>query len=327
MSSLSFLIPLPVMFFALGLGAGLARSDLAVPESVAKGLSLYLMLAIGLKGGMALAAPGASDGLVATLLLGVALSFLLPLPAFGLLRGVAKLDRVTAAAVAGHYGSVSVVTYAAAAGVLSAAGIPAEGFMPAVLAAMETPAILTALLLARGGAKAAQRPGAAPARGKRHLAREVFLNGSVVLLLGSFLIGWIGGEAQRAPLAPFVDGLFQGALCLFLLEMGLLASRQLRAAPGRLNAPLVAFGLIMPLIGAAAGLGAGLLAGLSPGGVALMMTLAASASYIAVPAAMRLALPEADAGVYVTLSVAITFPFNIVIGIPLYLWVAGLFAG
>ena len=199
--------------------------------------------------------------------------------------------------------------------------------MPAVLAAMETPAILTALLLARGGAKAAQRPGAAPARGKRHLAREVFLNGSVVLLLGSFLIGWIGGEAQRAPLAPFVDGLFQGALCLFLLEMGLLASRQLRAAPGRLNAPLVAFGLVMPLIGAVAGLGAGLLAGLSPGGVALMMTLAASASYIAVPAAMRLALPEADAGVYVTLSVAITFPFNIVIGIPLYLWVAGLAAG
>ena len=327
MSSLSFLIPLPVMFFGLGLAAGLARSDLAVPESVAKGLSLYLMLAIGLKGGMALAAPGASEGLVATLLLGVALSFLLPVPAFGLLRGVAKLDRVTAAAVAGHYGSVSVVTYAAAAGVLSAAGIPAEGFMPAVLAAMETPAILTALLLARGGVKAAQRPGAAPARGKRHLAREVFLNGSVVLLLGSFLIGWIGGEAQRAPLAPFVDGLFQGALCLFLLEMGLLASRQLRAAPGRLNAPLVAFGLVMPLIGAVAGLGAGLLAGLSPGGVALMMTLAASASYIAVPAAMRLALPEADAGVYVTLSVAITFPFNIVIGIPLYLWVAGLAAG
>jgi hypothetical protein len=324
MSSLSFLIPLPVMFFGLGLAAGLARSDLAVPEAVAKGLSLYLMLAIGLKGGMALAAPGASEGLVATLALGVALSFLLPLPAYALLRGGAGLDRVTAAAVAGHYGSVSVVTYAAAAGVLSAAGIPAEGFMPAVLAAMETPAILTALLLARRGGP--NRP-AGPARGKRHLAREVFLNGSVVLLLGSFLIGWIGGEAQRAPLAPFVDGLFQGALCLFLLEMGLLAARQLRAAPGRLNARLVAFGLVMPLIGAAAGLGAGLLAGLSPGGVALMMTLAASASYIAVPAAMRLALPEADAGVYVTLSVAITFPFNIVIGIPLYLWVAGMAAG
>lgn len=320
MSSFAFMIPLPVMFFGLGLAAGLARSDLAVPESVAKGLSLYLMLAIGLKGGMALAAPGASDGLLAALALGIALSFLMPLPAFALLRGMTRLDKVTAAAVAGHYGSVSVVTYAAAAGMLVAAGIASEPFMPAVLAAMETPAILTALLLARSG-----RSG--PVRGKRHLAREVLLNGSVVLLLGSFLIGWIGGEAQRASLAPFVEGLFQGALCLFLLEMGLLAARQLRAAPGRLDARLVGFGLLMPLIGAAAGLGAGLLAGLSPGGVALMMTLAASASYIAVPAAMRLALPDADAGIYVTLSVAITFPFNIVVGIPLYLWVAGMTAG
>jgi hypothetical protein len=320
MSSFSFLIPLPVMFFGLGMAAGLARSDLAVPDAVAKGLSLYLMLAIGLKGGMALAAPGASEGLFAALALGIALSFLLPLPAYALLRGPVRLDQVTAAAVAGHYGSVSVVTYAAAAGVLSAAGIAAEGFMPAVLAAMETPAILTALLLARRG-----RQGAV--RGKQHLAREVLLNGSVVLLLGSFLIGWLGGEGQRAQLAPFVEGLFQGALCLFLLEMGLLAARQLRAAPGRLNARLVAFGIVMPLIGAVAGLGAGLLAGLSPGGLALMMTLAASASYIAVPAAMRLALPEADAGVYVTLSVAITFPFNIVLGIPVYIWVAGMAAG
>jgi hypothetical protein len=314
------MIPLPVMFFGLGLAAGLARSDLAVPESVAKGLSLYLMLAIGLEGGMALAAPGASEGLLTALALGIALSFLMPLPAFALLRGITRLDKVTAAAMAGHYGSVSVVTYAAAAGMLVAVGITSEPFMPAVLAAMETPAILTALLLAR-------RSRAGPVRGKRHLAGEVLLNGSVVLLLGSFLIGWIGGEAQRAPLAPFVEGLFQGALCLFLLEMGLLAARQLRAAPGRLNVRLVGFGLLMPLIGAAAGLGAGLLAGLSPGGVALMMTLAASASYIAVPAALRLALPEADAGIYVTLSVAITFPFNIVVGIPLYLWLAGMAAG
>jgi hypothetical protein len=320
MQSLSLLIPIPVMFFGLGLAAGLARSDLSVPDAVAKGLSLYLMLAIGLKGGMALATPGAAEGLVAALAVGVALSFLMPLPAYALLRGGAGLDRVTAAAVAGHYGSVSVVTYAAAFGVLTARGIPSEGFMPAVLAAMETPAILTALLLARRGQSG-------PVRGKRHLAREVLLNGPVVLLLGAFLIGWLGGEAARAQLAPFTEGLFPGALCLFLLEMGLLAARQLRAAPGRLNARLVAFGLVMPLIGAAAGLAGGVLAGLSPGGVALLATLAASASYIAVPAAMRLALPEADAGIYVTLSVAITFPFNIVVGIPLYLWAARLVAG
>jgi len=315
MSALAALIPLPVMFFALGLGAGLARSDLAVPDAVAKGLSLYLMLAIGLKGGMAVAAPGAAEGLAGALALGIALSFALPLPAYALLRAGTRLDRATAAAVAGHYGSVSVVTFAAATAALAAAGIPSEGFMPAVLAAMETPAILTALLLARRG-----REG--PVRGKRHLAREVLLNGSVVLLLGSFAIGWIAGDAQRPQIAPFTEALFPGALCLFLLEMGLLAARQLRAAPARLDLRLVAFGLAMPLIGAAAGLAAGMLGGLSLGGVTLMAVLAASASYIAVPAAMRLALPEADAGIYVTLSVAVTFPFNVVIGIPLYLWAA-----
>ncbi|MES2713437.1 MAG: sodium-dependent bicarbonate transport family permease, partial [Pseudomonadota bacterium] len=188
MIDLAILLPLPVMFFALGLAAGLLRSDLSVPEAVAKGLSLYLMMAIGLKGGIAV---------------GVALSFLMPVPAFALLRGLTRLDRETAAAVAGHYGSVSVVTFAAAVGVLNAAGITYEGFMPAILAAMETPAILTALLLARGGAVGA--PSRAP---RGHLLREVLLNGSVVLLLGSFAIGWAAGVPARPQLAPFIEGLW-----------------------------------------------------------------------------------------------------------------------
>lgn len=321
MIDLATLLPLPVMFFALGIAAGLLRSDLAVPEAVAKGLSLYLMMAIGLKGGIAIAEPGGAAGLLPALGVGVALSFLLPLPAFALLRGLTTLDRETAAAVAGHYGSVSVVTFAAAVGVLNAAGIAYEGFMPAILAAMETPAILTALLLARGGGSGGA--GAKPSRAPRgHLLREVLLNGSVVLLLGSFAIGWAAGLPARPQLAPFIEGLWTGALCLFLLEMGLLAARQLRAAPGRLGPRLIAFGLVMPLLGAAAGLAGGTLAGLSVGGVALMTVLAASASYIAVPAAMRMALPRADAGVYVSLSIAITFPFNVVLGIPLYLWAA-----
>lgn len=322
MIDIATLLPLPVMFFGLGMAAGLLRSDLAVPEAVAKGLSLYLMMAIGLKGGIAIAAPGGAAGLLPALGLGVGLSFLLPLPAFALLRGLTTLDRDTAAAVAGHYGSVSVVTFAAAVGVLNASGIAYEGFMPAILAAMETPAILTALLLARGGG------GGKPSRAPRgHLLREVLLNGSVVLLLGSFAIGWAAGVPARPQLAPFIEGLWTGALCLFLLEMGLLAARQLRAAPGRLGPRLIAFGLLMPLVGAAAGLGGGAAVGLSPGGVALMAVLAASASYIAVPAAMRMALPRADAGVYVSLSIAITFPFNVVVGIPLYLraaqWISG----
>jgi hypothetical protein len=320
-TSLALLFPPPILFFALGFGAGALRSDLAVPDALAKALSLYLMVAIGLKGGAAVAMPGGAEGLVPALAAGVALSLLLPLPAFLLLRAMTRLDRDTAAAVAGHYGSVSVVTFAAAVGALSARGVGYEPFMPAVLAAMETPAILTALLLARHGSAArAEAPrGGAP----RHLLHEVFLNGSVVVLLGSFAIGWIGGPAAKAQLSVFAEGLFPGALCLFLLEMGLVAVRQLRAAGRGLEPALIGFGLLMPLIGAACGLGGGWLAGLSPGGVALMAVLGASASYIAVPAAMRLALPRADAGIYVTLSVAVTFPFNVVVGIPLYLWVAG----
>ena len=315
------MIPIPVLFFALGFAAALARSDLAVPDALSKALSLYLMLAIGVKGGIAIAAPGGADGLLPALLAGIALSFLLPLPAYAALRGVTRLDRPTAAAVAGHYGSVSVVTFAAGMAAVEASGLRGEPFLPAVLAAMETPAILTALLLAqRGGA--ARKP-----KDRSKLLREVLLNGSIVLLLGSFLIGWIGGARAAASLSPFVEGLFQGVLCLFLLDMGLLAARQLRAAPKALDARLVAFGLLMPLFGAAFGLGAGLLAGLSPGGVALMAVLSGSASYIAVPAAMRLALPEADPGVYVTLSLAVTFPFNVVLGIPLYIALAQRLAG
>lgn len=306
------------MFFALGFGAGAVRADLSVPEALAKSLSLYLMVAIGLKGGAALAMPGAAEGLWAALAAGVALSFLLPLPAFLLLRLISRLDRETAAAVSGHYGSVSVVTFAAASGTLVTLGASQEGFMPAVLAVMETPAILTAILLARLGGAAD-----APKLNARKLAREVLLNGPVVVLMGSFLIGYLAGEPGKRQLAPFTEALFPGVLCLFLLEMGLMAVRQLRASGRGLPLALLGFGLVMPLIGGAAGLFAGGLIGLSPGGVALMAVLGGSASYIAVPAAMRLALPRADAGIYVTLSVALTFPFNILVGIPLWIRLAG----
>jgi hypothetical protein len=324
------LIPPPILFFVLGAAAAAVRSDLQLPEALAKALSLYLMVAIGLKGGAALAGPGATDGLWGALGAGIALSFALPVVAFVLLRLGTSLGRETAAAVSGHYGSVSVVTFATAVSTLHAAGMTHEGFMPALLAAMETPAIITALLLANAKGRPAGEPrlkssGAPRLRSGAPvplsvLLREVLVNGSVVLLLGSFAIGWLGGEPAKTQFAPFAESLFPGVLALFLLEMGLVAARQIAAAPRTLNARLIGFGLIMPLIGGAAGLGAGLLVGLSVGGTALMAVLCASASYIAVPAAMRMALPQADAGVYVTLSLAITFPFNVLLGIPI--WIA-----
>lgn len=301
-----------ILSFALGLGAALLRSDLSVPEAAAKALSIYLLFSIGLKGGVAVAAHGVEGRLLLALLAGVILSFGLPVLAFGLLTAMTGLSRVNRAAVAAHYGSISIVTFVAATSMLESRGIPAEGYMVAVAAAMEAPAIVTALWLAG-------RQGAASGGGEPGLWREVLLNGSIVLLVGSFAIGALTGEAGLARVGPFFVDPFQGILCLFLLDMGLVAGRGLRDRRGALSPAAVAFGVLMPPLGAALGLGAALLVGLSPGGAALLTTLAASASYIAVPAALRVALPAADPSVSLTLSLGVTFPFNLVLGLPLYL--------
>lgn len=313
----------PILAFLLGAFAAFIRSDLEIPEAMAKGLAIYLMFALGFKGGVSMQASLASGGavqLAQSLALALLISFTLPLLAFALVRLLARVDRVNAAAISAHYGSVSVVTFLTAAEFLRARGIASEGYMVAVLAAMETPAIITGLLLARGGT-----PDLKPERVSA-LLREILANGSVVLLLGAFAIGWITGEPGEAAVKPLITDLFKGLLCLFLLEMGLVAARQLRAAGG-MTFGLIAFGLIMPIIGATIGLGGARLVGLSAGGSALLATLCASASYIAVPAAMRLALPQAKPALYLTLSLGITFPFNIAIGIPLYIAAAIRFAG
>jgi hypothetical protein len=304
-----------ILSFALGLGAALLRSDLSVPEAAAKAISIYLLFSIGLKGGVAVAAHGVEGRLLLALLAGVVLSLGLPVLAFGLLTAMTRLTRLDRAAVAAHYGSISIVTFVAATSMLETRGIAAEGYMVAVAAAMEAPAIVTALWLA--GRQRAEGGGGEPG-----LWREVLLNGSIVLLVGSFAIGAATGEAGLARVAPFVVDPFQGVLCLFLLDMGLVAGRGFRDRRGGVGAGAVAFGLVMPPLGAGLGLGAALLVGLSPGGAALLMTLAASASYIAVPAAMRVALPAADPAVSLTLSLGVTFPFNLVVGLPLYLWAA-----
>ena len=305
-----------ILFFMLGVAAALVRSDLSIPEAFAKGISLFLILAIGFKGGAAVASHGIDTQMALTGATGIALSFLMPYLGFAILRGTTRLSRIDAAAVAAHYGSVSLVTFITATALLAATGISSNGAMVAVLAVMETPAILAGLLLARGAAATGSQPSAGT------MVHEVFLNGAVVLLLGAFAVGAVTGERGLTTLAPLIVAPFQGILCIFMLDMGLIAGARFLASGNKLTAGTLAFGFIMPLTGAILGVTASTLIGLGTGDALLFITLCASASYIAVPAALRLALPAADAGVYLTLSLAVTFPFNLTLGLPLYMYLA-----
>lgn len=310
-----------VLFFALGAAAAFARSDLVMPEAVARFLSLYLLMAIGFKGGAEVAHSGLTPQVMGALGMGVLLSAVTPLVAYALLRGGTKLSPVDAASVAGHYGSISAVTFAAITGVLNHMSVPYEGYMAAVAAAMETPAIFTALAIA-------QRSGAIKqtAHGTG-LLREVALNGSIVMLLGSFLIGSLTGSRGLTMLKPFLVDPFAGFLCLFLLDMGLLAGRGLLQGWRALSLPVIVFALVMPMTGALLAGGLAAILGLSMGGAAVFITLAASASYIAAPAAMRIALPEANPAIALTLSLGVTFPFNLTLGIPIYIAMASRITG
>jgi hypothetical protein len=300
-----------VLSFVLGFGAATARSDLSFPEAIAKGLSLYLLFSIGFKGGAGVAAHGADLRLLAALIVGVLLSLTLPFLAYALLRSFVGVAAIDAAAIAGHYGSISIVTFLAASSLLAERGISTEGYMVAVAAAMEAPAILSALWLAA-------KWGGMGERDSPNMLREVLLNGSIVLLVGSFAIGWITGADGLDQIESFIVAPFKGVLCLFLLDMGLVAGRGLLNNRGILTARLVAFGVVMPLVSSAFGLAAGVALALSLGGVVLLTVLCSSASYIAVPAAMRVALPQANPALSLTLSLAVTFPFNLIVGIPLY---------
>ena len=227
-----------------------------------------------------------------------------------------------------HYGSISVVTFVAGGEFLSLLNQSYAGFMIAVMAIMETPAIIAGLWLARrqGGGEVVQSAAHLRAGVGSHLMREIFLNGSIVLLMGAFVIGWISGSDGMTAIAPFIETPFKGVLCLFLLDMGLVAAQRWRSATG-LTASLFLFGVYMPLISASLALATSIAIGLGVAEATMLMILAASASYIAVPAAMRLALPEANPSIYLTLSLAITFPFNLSIGIPLYFTAAATLIG
>ncbi len=320
MQAIDTLLSPVILFFVLGAFAAAVKSDLTIPESMAKAMSLFLMAAIGLKGGVEVSQAGFSAEMLAVGATGIALSFALPFIAFALLRGFGRLDALNAGAVAAHYGSVSVVTFATAMEVLTRGGIPAAGYMIAVLALMESPAIVSGMLLAsRSGVNTRQRAGS-------HLWREVFFNGSVVLLLGTFAIGAVVGETKYQAVSPMFTGLWSGILCLFLLDMGLIAVRRLRESRA-ITPRLAILGIALPLINGSIGALAGTAIGLDTGSTAALSILAGSASYIAVPAAIRLALPQANAGLYLSMSLAISFPFNIVFGIPIFIALATVLTG
>ena len=318
LAAANLLSPL-LLCFALGALAVLLRSDLRLPEPVFNALSIYLMLAIGLKGGVELSRLPPSAFLLPGLA-ALGLGVVIPLWCYALLRRVGRFGAADAAAIAAHYGSVSAVTFVAAIAYLDAARTPYEGYAPALLAIMEVPAIVVAFALARAG-------GALGGGGTAGEAvREILSGKSVLLLAGGLLIGAVVGEAGYARVKPLFSDLFQGALCLFLLELGILAAGRLGDFR-RVGPFLAVFAVAMPMLHGALGVAVGHAIGLSVGGMTVLGTLAASASYIAAPAAVRLALPQANPGYYLTASLAITFPFNLTLGLPLYnalaRWIAG----
>lgn len=300
----------PILFFVLGVVAVLVRSDLEVPQPIGRFLSLYLLFAIGVHGGHALHGSGISASVLLSLGASVLMALVVPLYVFFLLR--LKLGVHDAAALAATYGSVSAVTFITAGAYLRAAGLEFGGHMVAALALMESPAIVVGVLLVRTFGGGDSRVGIG------HLVREALVNGSVLLILGSLAIGYVSGDDGWEAVAPFADGIFKGMLSFFLLDMGLVAARRL----GDLRSAgwwLPAFGVGVPLLNAALGIGLAALLGLTVGDALMFTVLCASASYIAVPAAVRMAIPEANPTLYVSMALAVTFPFNIVIGLPLYL--------
>lgn len=306
-----------VLAFVLGIIASLVRSDLELPRALYDALSIYLLFAIGLKGGAELSETPLSTFIgpaLITLLLGI----VTPIIAYNVLRRMGRMDRVNSAAIAAHYGSVSAVTFIAAQAFGESTGQPIEGYMPTLVALLEVPAIIVALMIAH---VRAQRAGS-----WQDALHEVLAGRSVILLVGGLLIGLIAGKPGIQSVEPFFVAGFQGALTLFLLEMGLVAARRLRDLR-EVGVFLVAFGIILPIIHGLLAVWLGLLVGMTVGGSAVLGAMVSSASYIAAPAAVRIALPEANPTFYLTGALGITFPFNLTLGIPLYFTFAQWYGG
>lgn len=302
-----------VLFFLLGVFATLCKSDLKFPEPLYLGLTIYLLTAIGFKGGVSIARAGISV-VWWPALMAVTLSALIPLWSYPVLRWLGRLSPVDSAAVSAHYGSVSAVTFLAATNFLKSVGQPFEEFASAFLAVMEAPAIVIGVVL---GKLATQKPGESFGPTLKVAFHEALLGRSVILLVGGLLIGYLSGERGYEATSGFFVGPFQGVLALFLLEMGLVAARRFGDLR-KVGLFLIVFGIAMPILHGAIGVILGQFVGLSLGGATLLGLLAASASYIAAPAAVRLSLPDANPTLYLTSVLAITFPFNITIGLPMY---------
>lgn len=309
-----------ILFFVFGILAGSLKSNLEIPPQISRFLSLYLLMALGLKGGFALARSGLTAEVLISL--GAALGLAILVPVLGYLALRRFLNGFDAAAIAATYGSVSAVTFITAVQYLDSHGIFYGGHMAAAMALMESPAIVLAVVLAnhvrhRAASSPAQRASGANPVPLGRILHDALTDGAQLLLLGAMLIGVLTGEAGQSAMKPFSVDLFKGMLAFFLLDMGLLAARNMGKLKGQ-SAWLLVYAIAGPLVHAGVALLLGAMLGMSAGNVALLMVLAASASYIAVPAVIRHAIPEANPSLYFGLSLGLTFPFNILIGIPLY---------
>ena len=325
-----------ILFFVFGVLAGAVKSNLEIPPAISKFLSLYLLMALGMKGGFALAQTGFEPRILASIGAALAMAAIVPALGFQLLKR--RVSGFDAAAIAASYGSVSAVTFVTAMQVLESQGLSAPGHMTVAMVLMESPAIVMAVLLASalrhagsaatvaataGGAALVGWPGASSGPPLRKVLHESFTDGTHLLLLGAMAVGFLSGESGKAMMQPFTGDLFKGMLAFFLLDMGLLVARNFATA--RAQSPLlIAYAALGPLVHAAIALGLAVVLGLPAADAALLMVLSASASYIVVPAVLRHAIPEANPSLYFGLSLGVTFPLNILIGIPLYIHAARL---
>ena len=299
-----------LLFFILGVIAAVVKSDLSIPDSTSKFLSLYLLFSIGFKGGQELSHSGLTTEIMLTLAIAIVLACLIPLYTFFILKQ--KLSVSDAGAIAATYGSVSAVTFISASAFLDAEGIEYGGHMVAAMALMEAPAIIIGVMLMRQYDKASLQK-----QSLGHIVRESFTNGSVLMILGSLVIGIIADTKQAEGIKPFTSDIFKGFLAVFLLEMGILAAKRFKAFL-HYGWFVTLFALLIPPINGCLTVLITSFFDLAPGNQFLLAILAASGSYIAVPAAMRLAAPKADPGLYIPMALGVTFPFNITVGIPLY---------